>query len=215
MKTSRRNFFGMGIGAAAAAGLAPMTLIKEAHASGSNSASHDAHDYQSSIEDAFTFQNTMMDAYATGDTVRLIQSYSDQSGLLSTAMTYDNAVSIHAYLLRRQEDDLARAEILGNGLIYAQANNFPIADGPNRANTSTPPCSLPTGSSPIPTTPRDSADIPSEPLSISSTSRSHPPTANPPSTTLTPTPSSPCSTSSRITAKPIRDPPGPVSPSMP
>jgi hypothetical protein len=129
MKTSRRNFFGMGIGAAAVAGLAPMTLTKEAHASGSDSASHDAHDYQSSIEDAFTFQNTMMDAYATGDTVRLIQSYSDQSGLLSTAMTYDNAVSIHAHLLRRQEDDLARAEILGNGLIYAQANNFPIADG--------------------------------------------------------------------------------------
>jgi hypothetical protein len=106
-----------------------MTLTKEGHASGSNSASHDVHDYQSSIENAFTFQNTMMDAYATGDTVRLIQSYSDQSGLLSTAMTYDNAVSIHAYLLRRQEDDLARAEILGNGLIYAQANNFPIADG--------------------------------------------------------------------------------------
>jgi hypothetical protein len=129
MEISRRNFFGMGIGAAAAAGLAPMTLPKEAHASGSNSASHDAHDYQSSIENALTFQNTMMDAYATGNTVRLIQSYSDQSGLLSTAMTYDNAVSIHAYLLRGQEDDLVRAEVLGNGLIYAQANNFPIADG--------------------------------------------------------------------------------------
>jgi hypothetical protein len=119
----------MGIGAAAAAGLAPMTLTKEAHASGSNFASHDAHDSQSSIENALTFQNTMMDAYATGDTVRLIQSYSDLSGLLSTAMTYDNAVSIHAYLLRGQEDDLARAAILGNGLINAQANNFPIADG--------------------------------------------------------------------------------------
>jgi hypothetical protein len=128
MKLSRRKFFGMGIGAAAA-GLAPRTFTKEAHASGSNSASHDAQDYQSSIENAFTFQKTMMDAYATGDTVRLIQSYSDQSGLLSTAMSYDNAVSIHAYLLRGQKDDLARAEVLGNGLIYAQANNFPIADG--------------------------------------------------------------------------------------
>ena len=129
MKISRRNFFGMGIGTAAAAGLAPMTFTKEAHADSSNSASDDVQDYQTSIENAFTFQNTMMDAYATGDTIRLIQSYSDQSGLLSTAMTYDNAVSIHAYLLRGQQDDLARAEILGNGLIYAQANNFPIADG--------------------------------------------------------------------------------------
>jgi hypothetical protein len=128
MKLSRRNFFGMGIYTAAAAGLASMTFTREAHAGGSNHTS-DAHDYESSIESAFTFQNAMMDAYATGDTVRLIQSYSDQSGLLSTAMTYDNAVSIHAYLQRRQGDDLARAEVLGNGLLYAQANNFPIADG--------------------------------------------------------------------------------------
>jgi hypothetical protein len=128
MKLSRRNFFGMGMYTAAAAGLAPMSLTKAAHAGSSNHTS-DARDYESSIQGAFTFQNTMMDAYATGDTVRLIQSYSDQSGLLSTAMTYDNAVSIHAYLQRRQGDDLARAEVLGNGLLYAQANNFPIADG--------------------------------------------------------------------------------------
>jgi hypothetical protein len=129
MNISRRNFFGMGIGAAAVAGLAPMTFTKEAHGSDLNSASHDPDDYQRSIDDAFTFQNTMMDAYATGDTIRLIQSYSDQSGLLSTAMTYDNAVSIHAYLQRRQNDDLARSQVLGNGLLYAQANNFPVADG--------------------------------------------------------------------------------------
>ena len=69
-----------------------------------------------------------MDAYATGNTVRLTQSYSD-GGLESTSFTYDNAVSIHAYLLRGTSDALNRAEVLGNGLIYAQANNFPIADG--------------------------------------------------------------------------------------
>jgi hypothetical protein len=71
----------------------------------------------------------MMDAYATGDTVRLTQSYADQSGLESTAFTYDNAVSIHAYLLDRSRDSLARAEVLGQGLIYAQATNFPFNDG--------------------------------------------------------------------------------------
>jgi hypothetical protein len=71
----------------------------------------------------------MMDVYATGDTVRLTQSYSDQSGLESTAFTYDNAVSIHAYLLSGNADGLRRAEVLGNGLIYAQATNFPFNDG--------------------------------------------------------------------------------------
>jgi hypothetical protein len=123
---SRRGFFGVGMGAIATAGLAPLALSPTAHAA---ARIPDPPNPEASIKDAFTFQDTMMDAYATGDTIRLIQSYSDQSGLLSTAMTYDNAVSIHAYLLRGENDDRARAEVLGNGLIYAQANNFPIADG--------------------------------------------------------------------------------------
>ena len=127
---SRRELFGLGIGAAATAGLAPLALAAPVHVGGIanatlGSAIPDAESYQSSIQKAFTFQNMMMDAYATGNTVRLTQSYSDQA-LGATAFTYDNAVSIHAYLLH---GDLARAEVLGNGLIYAQANNFPIADG--------------------------------------------------------------------------------------
>ncbi len=81
-----------------------------------------------SLERAFAFQNLMMDAYATGATVRLVQSYSDEA-LGATAFTYDNAVSIHAYLASGREDLQDRAEVLGAGLLYAQANNFPIADG--------------------------------------------------------------------------------------
>ncbi len=81
-----------------------------------------------SLQNAFTFQNLMMDAYAAGATVRLAQSYSDQA-LGATAFTYDNAVSIHAYLARGTADDLSRAQVLGNGLLYAQAHNFPFNDG--------------------------------------------------------------------------------------
>jgi hypothetical protein len=127
---SRRNFFGMGIGAAATAGMAPLALTKPVFAAGlgESSPAADAESYLSSINSAIAFQNMMMDAYATGDTVRLAQSYSD-GGLLSTSFTYDNAVSIHAYLLRGDADSLRRAEVLGNGLIYAQANNFPFNDG--------------------------------------------------------------------------------------
>ena len=128
---SRRNFFGMGVGAAAAAGLAPLGVTNPAYAAGmaGTSPAAEAKSYWSSINSAFAFQEMMMDAYATGDTIRLTQSYSDGSGLESTSFTYDNAVSIHAYLLRGHSDGLKRAEVLGNGLIYAQANNFPIADG--------------------------------------------------------------------------------------
>ena len=81
-----------------------------------------------SIDRAFTFQNFMMDAYATGSTVRLTQSYSD-GGLGATAFTYDNAVSIHAYLASGDPDNLPRAIVLGRGLLYAQKTNFPVADG--------------------------------------------------------------------------------------
>lgn len=132
---SRRSLFGMGLGAAATAGLAPLAFTKEAHAAIAPAANLRAAlqaspvTHAASINNAFAFQNMMMDAYATGGTVRLIQSYSDQSGLLSTAFTYDNAVSIHAYLLRGQSDDLTRAQVLGDGLIEAQATNFPFNDG--------------------------------------------------------------------------------------
>ncbi len=128
---SRREFFGFGLGAAAVAGAAPLGLAQAAHAAEKRQAGRpsDAKAYFDSIENAVAFENMMMDAYATGSTVRLIQSYADQSGLESTAFTYDNAVSIHAYLLHDSRDSLARAEVLGQGLIFAQTNNFPIADG--------------------------------------------------------------------------------------
>ena len=128
---SRRKFFGFGLGAAAV-GVAPLSLTQRAHASPAHSAAalvDDDNDLFASIGNAFAFQSMMMDAYASGSTVRLTQSYSDQSGLLSTAFTYDNAVSIHAYLLHDTHDSLTRAEILGQGLVYAQANNFPFSDG--------------------------------------------------------------------------------------
>jgi hypothetical protein len=87
-----------------------------------------AEDYNASANKGYQFQDMMMDAYASGSTVRLTQSYSDQA-LGATAFTYDNAVAIDAYLIRGTHDDVARAEVLGNGLVYAQATNFPFNDG--------------------------------------------------------------------------------------
>jgi len=124
---SRRKFFGLGA-AAAVAGAAPLGFPQIAEAA-PKPAQESPKTYFESIEKAIAFQNSMMDAYATGATTRLIQSYSDQGGLESTAFTYDNAVSIHAYLLHGCKDSLERAEVLGNGLIYAQSTNFPFNDG--------------------------------------------------------------------------------------
>ena len=133
-RVSRRDLFGMGLGAVATAGLAPFAFTPQANASVTPAVKHPnlpdpPSPSDASIQNAFIFQNTMMDAYVAGNTVRLIQSYADQSGLLSTGFTYDNAVSIHAYLVRGTQDDLNRAQVLGDGLIYAQSTNFPFNDG--------------------------------------------------------------------------------------
>jgi len=128
---SRRKFFTSSLKAAATIGAAPLVLGGSGSASPASAAeqSPNPQSYLDAITKAVAFQNAMMDAYASGSTVRLIQSYSDQSGLLSTSFTYDNAVSIHAFLLHETRDSLARAEVLGQGLIYAQATNFPFNDG--------------------------------------------------------------------------------------
>ncbi len=81
------------------------------------------------VDRAYHFLNFMMDAYQTGTTPRLIQSYSDQLGLQSTAFTYDNALAIVAYLQRRSKDHLARARILGDSLLYAQTHDPNYSDG--------------------------------------------------------------------------------------
>jgi hypothetical protein len=129
---SRRKFFGFGLGAAAVAGVVPLSLATSAYAAPPKTVTQPDNSptaFFGSIDKALDFQNTMMDAYASGSTVRLTQSYADQSGLESTAFTYDNAVSIHAYILNGSRDSLARAEVLGQGLIYAQVTNFPFNDG--------------------------------------------------------------------------------------
>ena len=127
---TRRDIFGLGSAAAAVAVVSPLLAaprLAEAQATPGDILS-DAATLLAALERAFTFQNLMMDAYATGSTVRLAQSYSDEA-LGATAFTYDNAVAIHAYLASGLAGNLARAEVLGQGLLYAQSTNFPVADG--------------------------------------------------------------------------------------
>ena len=131
---SRRDLFGFATAATAAAALPPMMLLTRPASAEISADSMQAAPLISSrtvlrsIERAFAFQDFMMDAYATGRTVRLAQSYSDEA-LGPTAFTYDNAVSIHAYLASGTDEALERAEVLGAGLLYAQAHNFPVSDG--------------------------------------------------------------------------------------
>jgi len=131
IKLSRRALLGCAPAVMVAAATSPYLFSgTPAHAASSSPLASGVASLTESIERAFTFQNFMMDAYATGSTVRLSQSYSD-NGLLSTAFTYDQAVTIHAYLASGNPALLDRAIILGEGLLYGQAHAFPflINDG--------------------------------------------------------------------------------------
>lgn len=127
---SRRRFMSYSLGAAGALSLGVPAQIQAAPAAQDERAApgRGQADVRRSIDAAYRFLNSAMDAYQNGSTLRLIQSYADRQGLGSTAFTYDNALAIIAYLERREKDDLARAKILGDSLLFAQDND-PFKDG--------------------------------------------------------------------------------------
>jgi hypothetical protein len=119
---SRRNLFGVA-GALGLAAAVPARSTEYSYTPVLNIFGKDAASVTAALDAAYSFLDFMMDAYAQGSTLRLVQSYSDQQGLESTAFTYDNAVIIAAYLVRSEPDDVTRAQVLGNGLLYAQQTN--------------------------------------------------------------------------------------------
>lgn len=127
---NRRHFLSLGSAAAAAAGLGPTRVL---------AAGDDAQDESAdlapqaaraaSLRSAFVYLDFAMDAYQRGRTLRLIQTYSDQAELGSTAYVADSAIAITAYLLRGRRNDLDRARLLGDSLLYAQSHDPVYADG--------------------------------------------------------------------------------------
>src|SRR5208282_3415926 len=88
-----------------------------------------------SVARAYSFLNLMMDRYAAGSTPRLVQSFTGgvlgQQGFTSS-VTYDDALVIDAYLAEGTRAARARAEVIGDGLLYVQAHD-PAHDGRIRA----------------------------------------------------------------------------------
>src|ERR1700683_5545762 len=88
-----------------------------------------------SVAGALSFLNLMMDRYAAGSTPRLVQSFTGgvlgQQGFTSS-VTYDDALVIDAYLAEGTRAGRARAEAIGDGLLYVQAHD-PAHDGRIRA----------------------------------------------------------------------------------
>lgn len=137
-RISRRCMIGMGVDAATSAGIVSMSdgiAVAQIADEGREDSStesffrRDRDKFAASFHQAYLFLSAMMDAYAEGPTLRLVQSYVDQQGLLTTGFTYDNALVINAYLMRGRMEDVARAEVLGQSLLYAQRSDPNFNDG--------------------------------------------------------------------------------------
>ena len=88
-----------------------------------------------SEELGYEFLYQMMDRYNSGAQLRLVQSFS--GGVLerrhfTDSVTYDDALIIDALLARGAPEDRARAQVLGESLLYVQASD-PAHDGRVRA----------------------------------------------------------------------------------
>ncbi|MEV0608325.1 hypothetical protein AB0I61_18345 [Polymorphospora rubra] len=81
------------------------------------------------VERAYHYLDVVQDAYQRGDTPRLLQSYNNESQLMTTAFIYDNALAAIAYLARPTRDNVRRARIIGDALLFTQDNDEAYADG--------------------------------------------------------------------------------------
>ncbi len=139
---NRRRFLGVGMGFVGATGAPSTARLGETKAWAADASPSQAQENGSSdrsfasfrhrnksVDRAYEFLTRAMDAYQQGTTIRLIQSYSDDLNLGSTAFVPDNAVAIIAYLQRGRRDDVARAMLLGDSVLYAQTHDGTYADG--------------------------------------------------------------------------------------
>ena len=122
-KISRRELAKAGVGTFTATALASMPSQSRAQGAGGEAICDEAPLLAAGVGKAYSFLQSMMDAYAQGQTLRLIQSYSDQMQLEAASFVYDDAVVINALLERGDGASLQRARLLGQTLLYAQQND--------------------------------------------------------------------------------------------
>ena len=123
---NRRQFMGLGAAIAASAGIAPGVVIGSEDIPAiddSEGAFAPQGQRAIAVRSGYDYLNFAMDAYQQGPALRLIQTFSDEAKLGSTAFVADSATAIVAYLRRGRRDDIARARLLGDSLLYAQAND--------------------------------------------------------------------------------------------
>jgi hypothetical protein len=78
---------------------------------------------------AYHYLDVVQDAYVKGGEPRLLQSYNNESGLMTAAFGYDNALAMLAYLANPTIANVRRARLIGDALLWIQANDEKYTDG--------------------------------------------------------------------------------------
>ncbi len=169
---------GLAVAAIGVAGCGPV----ESRAVADQAVGVPARQLDRSVANAYSFLSQMMDRYAAGTTPRLVQSFT--GGVLgqqhfTASETYDDALLIDAYLAAGTAAARSRARVIGDGLLYVQAND-PRHDGRVRAAYAPTPLR-----SPADVTATDPATLwaawrgPARPSSASTRPRAGGPTSRP------------------------------------
>ena len=121
-RLSRRGLIGSSVAA---------TVLVTLGVSNSAQAESAGSDRRSSTPErrAYAFLDAAKSSYPASGAITLAQSYTDQAGLFSTAFTYDNAITILAYLADGRSSSRASAVALGDALLYAQTHDPKYSDG--------------------------------------------------------------------------------------
>jgi hypothetical protein len=78
---------------------------------------------------AYRYLDVVQDAHLKGAEPRLLQSYNNESGLMTAAFVYDNALAILAYLANPTVANVRRARLIGDAFLWIQANDEAFSDG--------------------------------------------------------------------------------------
>lgn len=78
---------------------------------------------------AYRYLDVVQDAYVKGAEPRLLQSYNNESGLMTAAFVYDNALAVLAYLANPTVANVRRARLIGDAFLWIQANDEAFGDG--------------------------------------------------------------------------------------
>ena len=127
---SRRRLLALPAAAAAATVAAPLLGSEPATAAG-RYGSRNLVDpaLAAPVDRAYRYLDVVQDAYVKGGEPRLLQSYNIECGLMTTAFVYDNALAALAYLANPTVANVRRARLIGDALLWVQANDEAFTDG--------------------------------------------------------------------------------------